>query len=313
MPTILFPLADDAGNPMAFRRIAESHGLTGVAPWSRQDEGSLNVVVNTAAGARDLQFRSQFPEQPGAETRVSWTGLLSDLGGKTKAVERVRRMLGLQRDLTSFLSLTELDPDLAWVRPAGAGCMARGDTAFEDVLRTILTTNCSWSMTVRMTQLLVGCLGAEARPGLEPHEGKAFPSPQSVSQLTESELKEAIRVGYRAGRIAQLARLVVSGELDLERLAQSGPGQVSDQDLMRRLQDLPGVGPYAAAHIGLLIGRPSRVILDSWTRPKYARITGRKHVTDAEIRKSVNRYGPDAGLALWLILTRNWFEPGLPS
>ncbi|MEI7888732.1 MAG: hypothetical protein WCI34_00360 [Actinomycetes bacterium] len=313
MATIEFTLADDGGNPMAFRRIAESHGLTGVAPWSRPAEGALNVVISTHSGPRELRFSSDSPDLPGAPTRVSWAGALTDLGGKPKAVARVRRILGLQRDLTSFLGLADSDPDLAWVRADGAGCIARGDTAFEDVLRTILTTNCSWSMTIRMTQLLVGSLGSEARPGLEPHEGRAFPSPASVSELTEGDLKEKIRVGYRAGRIGELARLVVSGELDLEGLAESGPGELTDRDLTRRLQALPGVGPYAAAHIGLLIGRPSGVILDSWTRPKYARITGRKHVTDAEIRKRVNRYGPDAGLALWLILTRNWFEPGLPS
>jgi hypothetical protein len=59
----------------------------------------------------------------------------------------------------------------------------------------------------------------------------------------------------------------------------------------------------------LLISRPSLPILDSWTRPKYGRITGRKQATDAQILRRVGRYGPDAGLALWLILTRDWFEP----
>ncbi len=39
---------------------------------------------------------------------------------------------------------------------------------------------------------------------------------------------------------------------------------------------LPGVGPYAAAHIMMLMGRYSRMVLDSATRPKYARLSGRK-------------------------------------
>ena len=96
---------------MAFRRIAESHGLTGVAPWSRPAEGALNVVISTDSGPRELRFSSDSPDLPGAPTRVSWAGELTDLGGKPKAVARVRRMLGLQRDLTSFLSLAESDPD----------------------------------------------------------------------------------------------------------------------------------------------------------------------------------------------------------
>jgi 3-methyladenine DNA glycosylase/8-oxoguanine DNA glycosylase len=72
-----------------------------------------------------------------------------------------------------------------------------------------------------------------------------------------------------------------------------------------RLLALPGVGPYAAAHAMMLLGRHSHLILDSWTRPKYARLTGRK-ATDRTIERRFRRYGPYAGLAFWLFLTRDW-------
>jgi hypothetical protein len=56
----------------------------------------------------------------------------------------------------------------------------------------------------------------------------------------------------------------------------------------------------------LLLGRCSRLILDSWTRPTYARLVGRKQVSDRTIMRRYRRYGPWAGLAFWLALTRRW-------
>ena len=57
----------------------------------------------------------------------------------------------------------------------------------------------------------------------------------------------------------------------------------------------------------MTLGRNSRLILDSWTRPTYARLVGRsKPVPDATIRRRFRRYGDQAGLAFWLFVTRDW-------
>jgi N-glycosylase/DNA lyase len=58
----------------------------------------------------------------------------------------------------------------------------------------------------------------------------------------------------------------------------------------------------------MMLGRYSRLILDSWTRPKYARLNGGKPVKDATIVRRFRRYGRWAGLAFWLVLTRDWVE-----
>ena len=81
-----------------------------------------------------------------------------------------------------------------------------------------------------------------------------------------------------------------------------------------RLLELPGVGPYAAAHVMLTsLGRYSRLVLDSWTRPTYAKLAGaRSALKDATIERRFKRYGEWAGLAFWLYLTRGWVEDGLP-
>ncbi len=41
----------------------------------------------------------------------------------------------------------------------------------------------------------------------------------------------------------------------------------------------------------MMLGRYSRLILDSWTRPTYARLVGRSTVTDPEIQARFSGYG----------------------
>ena len=45
----------------------------------------------------------------------------------------------------------------------------------------------------------------------------------------------------------------------------------------------------------MLLGRYSRLVLDSWTRPKYASLNGGRPVKDATIERRFRRYGPYAG------------------
>jgi len=309
---ILIKLICAGGQPLAFSRIFESHGLAGVSPWEclQTDEGraGLIITVATSVGPRTLSIECDAPDLPGAEAvvQVVTERSASDSVPCDQEVGAIaRRILGLGRDLTGFHRSAANDADLEWVPASGAGAMARGATVFEDVIRTILTTNCSWNMTIQMCTALVGQLGEP-----DPLTGrKAFPTPDAIAGCTEQQLKDTVRVGYRAPMIIESARRVAAGEVDLEQLAAAPTSDLPDSEVERRLRSLPGVGPYAAAHAMLLIGRPSLPILDSWTRPKYARITGRKQATDAQILKRVSRHGPNAGLALWLILTRDWFEP----
>jgi N-glycosylase/DNA lyase len=221
----------------------------------------------------------------------------------------LRRMLCLDDDLSPFYAAAASDPALSWAC-AGAGRMLRSPTVFEDVVKTVCTTNCAWSATERMVAALVRELGARA-PGAPADgvAGRAFPTPAAMAAAPESFYSEVARAGYRGPRLRSLACSVASGETDLEALYQAPPGALPDDELERRLLTLPGVGPYAAAHIMMLLGRHSRLVLDSWTRPKYALLAGRpagKPVPDATIRRRFRPYGQFAGLAFWLFLTRDW-------
>jgi N-glycosylase/DNA lyase len=183
--------------------------------------------------------------------------------------------------------------------------MHQSPSVFEDVVKTICTTNCAWTATVRMVNALVEHLGEPAVGGAGPLT-HAFPRATAMAAAPESFYREVVRAGYRGAYLISLARSVADGTLDLEALAATTPADLPDDEVERTLLALPGVGPYAAAHIMMTMGRSSRLILDSWSRPKYARLVGRRSVPDATIVRRFRRYGEHAGLAFWLFVTRDW-------
>jgi N-glycosylase/DNA lyase len=211
-------------------------------------------------------------------------------------LETIRRMLRLDDDLSGFYALAREDPELRWAAK-GAGRMMQSPTVFEDVVKTICTTNCAWSATVRMTTALVDHLGEQAPDGR-----RAFPSPAAMADADETFYRDVVRAGYRGAYLRSLSASVADGILDLETL---NDPELSDEEVAERLIALPGCGPYATAHMMMLLGRYSRLILDSWTRPTYAQLNGRK-AADRTIERRFRRYREYAGLAFWLYLTRDW-------
>ena len=325
-PFAQLELRGPAGEPVDLRRALLSHGVAALPPATLDEAASrLTVTVATTAGGPRTIRISAAPRLGGPTGRGRGgppVALLSsvDSGPVPRAAEAAalvaaaRRMLCLDDDLSAFYARAAADPDLAWAC-AGAGRMLRGPTVFEDVVKTVCTTNCAWSATERMVGALVRHLGAPA-PGAPPGsaERRSFPTAERMAQADEGFYRDVARAGYRGPRLRALAAAVVAGGLDLEALLVTSSGDLPDDEAERRLLEIPGVGPYAAAHVMMLAGRHSRLVLDSWTRPKYARLVGKapgKLVADRTIGRRFRAYGAHAGLAFWLFVTRDWVsEPG---
>src|SRR5207248_2448196 len=110
-----------------------------------------------------------------------------------------------------------------------------------DVGKTICTTNCAWGGTVRMVSALVDRLGVAAPGG-----GRTFPTPAVMAEAGEGFYRDVARAGYRGAYLRALADDVASGALDLEEL---NDPELPVEEIEARLLALPGVGPYAAAHV----------------------------------------------------------------
>ena len=282
--TIVVALRGAGGEPIDFLRTIHSHGLAALAPGSI-DGTSYERAVRIAGRVRNLRFTAAEDE---LHVRVDGACSRAE---RTQALAVTRRIFRLDDDLAPFYALIERDPHLQWAA-SGAGRLLASPTIFEDVIKTICTTNCAWSATIRMNDALV-----------ELGEG-AFPDAALLARTPETWFAERARMGYRGPYVRAIAREVAAGRLDLDALP---PSRGLDDDAVeRRLLELPGIGPYAAAHIMQLLGRHHRLILDSWTRPTYLKLSGKKRATDTTIRRAFARYGRYAGLAFWLTLTRAW-------
>jgi N-glycosylase/DNA lyase len=287
MTKVELALRGAGGEPVHFWRTVNSHGLNDLLP-NRIDSEARTLELTVHPGPQTVVVREARP------------GIATIEGRAPRSVrEVVWHVLRLDEDLSELYRLLAADPHLAWTT-VGAGRMMRSPTVFEDVVKTICTTNCAWSGTVRMTSALVEHLGDESDRGR-----RAFPTPEAMAEAHESFYREVARAGYRGAYLRSLAVSVAAGDLDLEELQANR--DLPDDEVEQRLLALPGVGPYAAAHVMMLIGRYSRLVLDSWTRPTYAKLNGRK-ASDATMTRRFRRYGPYAGLAFWLYLTRGWVE-----
>ena len=305
----LLPLAGPGGEPIDLWRTLFSHGVASLPP-NAIDETARTLTTTLAAGGETRTVRV-------AETAGAAAVTLADAGPlppppvATALVATIRRLLDLDTDLSPFYARCAADPTLAWAAQ-GAGRILRSPSVFEDVVKTVCTTNCAWSATERMVGAIVAGLGdtAPGAPASGP-AGHGFPTPAMMAGAGEAFYRDVARAGYRGPHLLRIARDVAAGELDLEALLPTAPDPLDDDEVAGRLLALPGVGPYAAAHVMMLLGRHSRLILDSWTRPKYARVMGKpagRLVADKTILRRFGRYRTYAGLAFWLVVTRDWVD-----
>ena len=306
---LLIPLRGPGGEPVDLARTLASHGVASLPPMVL-DEKALSFEVTLAAPGKGKPRIVRVTPAPRKKVAVEVVGRPPSAATAAALQQGVRRVLGLDQDLAPFYAAIADDPDLSWAA-AGAGRMIRSPSVFEEVVKTICTTNCAWSATVRMTTALVEHLGERAvgAPATG-WRGRAFPTPEAMAAAGEDFYRDVVRAGYRGRYLISLSEMVAGGSLDLEALAATPEEELPDAELAQQLQALPGVGPYAAAHIMMLIGRHSLLVLDSWTRPTFARLTGRKKVSDATIERRFRRYGRYRGLAFWLFLTRGWVDEG---
>lgn len=297
-------LAGAGGEPVDLWRTLVSHGVANLPPmFADEDHRTLEVTVAIPVG-RPRTVVVSAKESRHASVRGAGPRPGSRVMGQVR--DAVAHLLRLDEDLSPFYAKAATDPALSWAA-GGAGRMMRSQTVFEDVIKTICTTNCTWSATERMVGALVEHLGAPAvgarATGVR---GRAFPTASAMVEAPASFYRDVARAGYRGAYLSAIARAVADGDLDLEVLGRTSSEDLPDGEVAERLLGLPGVGPYAAAHVMMMLGRYSSLILDSWTRPTYARLARRRSVTDATIVRRFRRYGPYAGLAFWLFLTRDW-------
>src|SRR5258705_1341294 len=281
-----------------FQRTALSHGWYGLLPFElNEDQWSLSRVFDVG---------TKRPVTASIKSHRNGLVVLRNEQLSAKAVVRlvgqIQHIMRLDDDMTGFYTLLENEERFNWVASAGAGRMLRSPTVFEDLIKTLCTTNCSWSATKKMVTSIVQNLGTPAKDGR-----RAFPSPEVLAAQTEDFYRTEVRAGYRSGYLLEAATRVASGELEIEQWLHSA---LPTAELKKKIKRVKGVGDYAAENLLKLIGRYDGLDLDSWLRAKFAENHNRgRKATDKKIERHYARFKEWRGLAMWCDMTRDWLEP----
>jgi N-glycosylase/DNA lyase len=283
----------DYGPDFSFLRTARSHGWYDLSPFKWDNDQS----VLTGAFLADDEVVSYTVWDAGGKLGVTATNGASE----ENVVDVVKHVLRIDDDLSGFYSQSGSDPGMAWIQEINGGRLLRSPSVWEDLVKSICTTNCSWALTRKMVENLVEKLGP-----CSPDGARAFPSPVEMASVSVDFYKDEIRAGYRSAYLVELADSVSSGTIDPETWLDSS---LPTSELKKEIKQVKGVGDYAAENLLKLLGRYDGLALDSWLRSQfYDRHNDGKMCADKEIERHYSKYGEWRGLAIWCDMTKAWFK-----
>ena len=120
----------------------------------------------------------------------------------------------------------------------------------------------------------------------------SFPPAERIAQTSEKDLRQCA-MGYRAKNLLKTARLVASGDFDLEEI-----NMLSDIDLQARLCELPGVGAKIANCVMLFAYERLRAFpIDVWIERvlRECYFASKRKVTPKRLRQFTDSYFGEHG------------------
>lgn len=277
--------------PFSLSAVVRSHGWSKLAPFN----------LNTQSNELTYIYRLKTGRVVELLIREVSSGVIVDIKNpihKDEQIDinqKVNWMLGLDQDFSSFYELARKEPKLKHVKKNAQGRLLRSPTLFEDVVKTILTTNTAWGGTIRMTEALVTQFGDP----LDDDPSKfAFPTPEAIAISNEDTLRNTTRLGYRSPYILKLAQEIASGSLDLESLKISG---LPSEQLRKTLLSIKGIGEYGAANLLMLLGHYNYLTIDSWALKVVSHEWHQDEpIGPVEVEAAFEKWGHWKGLAYWL-------------
>lgn len=294
----------DTPRDFNFWRTVYSHGWCSLLPFSVDKEHRvLNRVLKLTD---DSLVFCKISNQKDSKLiiKMQSPSRLTD-ARRAEVIRHIKSSLRLTEDFNLFYRETLRFPKYRWIAKVKAGRMLRAPSVFEDIVKMICTTNCSWALTEIMVNNLVEILGKSFDDS-----NRSFPSPEALAGITDQFLRKNIKAGYRSPFLLEFAEKIASGKLDVECWRSS---DLSTEALFKELRSIKGVGLYSAGNILKLLGRYDYLGLDSWVRANYYKLYHQgRTVSDRSIERRYMQFGKWRGLFFWLEMTKHWYDYEFP-
>ncbi len=195
-----------------FCKLVLAHGWAFLPPFEWDDERSRLARPLRLASSRQVPVAIYAAATDGQSVvtvrAASGHGFAPEERQEVRA--KVRRMLRLDEDFSEFQRTCEADSTLRFVAKERCGGLLRAPSAFEDLVKTVCTTNCDWRNTKKMCAALCDLAGG------------GFPGPEHLLRFSPRQLARAAPVGYRSETILKAARLCAEGRLGMDAWAVGG-------------------------------------------------------------------------------------------
>jgi DNA-3-methyladenine glycosylase II len=153
--------------------------------------------------------------------------------------------LGGDEDLTGFYRFARKDPILSAVVKHLNGMRIGGATdLFGDVILAHLLQMAPMARSTKMMDALLEHYGR--RISFDGREVTLWPRAGEIAAVDPDELWTKTKIGYRAERLVKAARYLFEHPISYDDLA-----SLSEEEAVKRLTEIPGVGPYSA---GIILG-----------------------------------------------------------
>lgn len=268
------------------------------------DGRSYRRVLDLGSGPVELVAVQDAAAVP--QLAVQLTGV--HLTGETEAAARaaLRRLLGLETDLSAFYSLAADDPFLDPLARRFRGLKPpRLPTLFECLVNAIACQQLTLTVGIRLLNRLAKAYGASVRDGVP----RAFPEPALLVGLSAESLRPLGFSRAKALSIVALAGAIETGAFDTEAIA-----SLDDEEAVAELVRLRGIGRWSAEY-ALLRGLGRLNVFpgdDVGARNNLAHRLQRKGPLDyAAVRDAVRPWQPFAGLVYFHLLLANLVDRGV--
>jgi len=252
--------------------------------------GKLILVVATSSGTAD---------KPELEVELKSPQVMSDTD-QQEACEIISRIFGLGLDLAEFYREIASDRVISRLVPELTGLrITTTATIFEALVHAVIQQQISLNVSRNIERNLVKTFGEALE--LEGELYYVFPSPQELASATIEQIHECGLSLKKAEYISEIARLVVSGKLDLNKYkAYEDAGEI-----IRELDELKGVGTWTA-ELTLLRGMQRLDVVpadDLAVRRVISHYySGNARVSSREVRRIAEGWGRWKGLAVFYLI-----------